>query len=232
MTSDDTTGLPTALITGASSGLGDAIARDLAADHRVLLGGRDRARLTALAAELPDATAWPVDLTDAAAVSDAAARIPRLPVLVHSAGTCELGTVEDSGTDQWRRAFEANVFAVVELTRALLPALRAAGAHVVLINSGAGLRANPGWGSYAASKFALRAFGDALRQEEPALRVTSVHPGRIDTPMQGAIVEHEGGTYDPSRFLAPSTVARAVGNAVRTPSDAHPTEIVLRPTGR
>ncbi|GAA4802451.1 SDR family oxidoreductase [Tomitella cavernea] len=222
----------TALVTGASSGLGADIARELAADHRLLLGGRDASQLGALAAELPGAEQWRVDLTSATAVAEATARIDRLDVLVHSAGICELGSVDESDAGQWRRTFEANVFAVVELTRALLPALRAAGGHVVLINSGAGLRANPGWGSYAASKFALRAFGDALRQEEPGLRVTSVHPGRIDTPMQRAIVASEGATYNPRRFLAPATVARAVGNAVRTPADAHPTEIVLRPTGR
>ncbi|WP_182358505.1 SDR family oxidoreductase [Tomitella gaofuii] len=221
-----------ALVTGASSGLGADIARELAADHRLLLGGRDAPRLDALAAELPAAEPWRVDLTSAAAVAGATARIDALDVLVHSAGVCELGPIAESDTAQWRRTFEANVFAVVELTRALLPALRAAGGHVVLVNSGAGLRANPGWGSYAASKFALRAFGDALRQEEPRLRVTSVHPGRIDTPMQRNIVASEGAEYDPRRFLASATVARAVGNAVRTPADAHPTEIVLRPTGR
>lgn len=222
----------TALVTGASSGLGSAIARELSADHRVLLGGRDRGRLESVAADTPDASPWPVDLTDPAAVARSVAGIDRLDVLVHNAGVCELGTIAESGTDQWRRAFEANVLTVVGLTRELLPALRAAGGHVVLINSGAGLRANPGWGSYAASKFALRAFGDALRAEEPALRVTSVHPGRIDTPMQEAIVASEGRDYDPSRFLRPTTVARAVGNAVRTAADAHPTEVVLRPTGR
>ena len=67
----------------------------------------------------------------------------------------------------------------------------------MLINSGAGLRANAGWGSYAASKFALRAFGDALRLEEPALRVTSIHPGRIDTDMQRDIVAGEGDEVRP-----------------------------------
>ncbi len=114
----------------------------------------------------------------------------------------------------------------------MLPALRAANGHVVLINSGAGLRANAGWGAYAASKFALRAFADALRLEEPGLRVTSIHPGRIDTDMQRAIVASEGGEYDADAFLTPQTVARAVRNAVETPRDAHPTEIVLRPVPR
>ena len=100
---------------------------------------------------------------------------------------------------------------------------------MVLINSGAGLRANPRWSAYAASKFALRAFGDALRQEEPDIRVTSVHPGRIDTDMQRAIVAGEGKSYDGSQYLSVDTVARAVRQAIDTPADAHPTEIVLRP---
>jgi NAD(P)-dependent dehydrogenase (short-subunit alcohol dehydrogenase family) len=103
---------------------------------------------------------------------------------------------------------------------------------VVLINSGSGLRANAGWGAYAASKFALRAFGDALRLEEPTLRVTSIHPGRIATDMQRAIVAAEGDVYDPDRFLTPETVAVAVRQAVETARDAHPTEIVLRPIAR
>ncbi len=219
-------------MTGASGGLGAAISRDLAVDHHVLLGGRDQQALAALSVGLLGAAPWPVDLTDHEAVAQACARIDRLDVLVHNAGFCELGTTADTDLGQWRTSMEVNLFAVVELTRLLLPALRLAKGHVVLINSGAGLRANPGWGSYAASKFALRAFGDALRQEEPTLRVTSVHPGRIATPMQEAIVASEGGVYDPHDFLSPVTVAQAVGNAVRTPLDAHPTEIVLRPNPR
>ncbi|MEV4633926.1 SDR family oxidoreductase [Rhodococcus coprophilus] len=220
---------PTALITGGGRGLGAAIARELAPTHDLLLGGRRRNSLDAVLAELPGATAWPVDLLDHDAVAAATADIDRLDVLMHNAGIADLGTIADANAAQWRDTFESNVVAVVELTRLLLPALRAASGHVVLINSGAGLRANAGWGAYAASKFALRAFGDALRLEEPSLRVTSVHPGRIDTDMQRAIVATEGGEYDPERFLKPGTVARAVRQAVETPRDAQPTEIVLRP---
>lgn len=222
---------PTALITGSSRGLGAAIARELAPTHDLVLGARSAASLEAITAELPGSTSWPVDLTDYDAVA-ASVPVNKLSVLVHNAGIADLGTIEESSVDQWRRTFEANVIAVAELTRVLLPALRAAGGHVVLINSGAGLRANAGWGSYAASKFALRAFGDALRLEEPSLRVTSIHPGRIDTDMQREIVAGEGGNYEPSSFLKASTVARAVRTAVETPADAHPTEVVLRPTGR
>ena len=221
-----------ALVTGASGGLGAAISRELSTDHQVLLGGRDRSALAAVAEDCIGSTPWPVDLTSADAVVRACARIDRLDVLVHNAGVCELGSIAETPLEQWRTAMEVNLLAVVELTRLLLPALRAARGHVVLVNSGAGLRANPGWGSYAASKFALRAFGDVLRQEEPTLRVTSLHPGRIDTPMQEAVIAAEGREYDPSQFLNPATVARAVGNAVRTPADAHPTEIMLRPNPR
>jgi len=99
------------------------------------------------------------------------------------------------------------------------------------VNSGAGLAARAGWGSYAASKFALRAFADALRAEEPALRVCSVHPGRVDTEMQRAVVAHEGGTYDAARYLRPESVAAAVRSAVTVSPDAHITDLVVRPAG-
>lgn len=219
---------PTALVTGAGRGLGAGIARLLAADHDVLIGGTTADSVAAVSEEL-GATPWPVDLTDADALRTATADVDSLDVLVHNAGVADLGTVEDLTLADWRHTFEANVFAVAELTRLLLPALRRAHGHVVLINSGAGLRANPRWSAYAASKFALRAFGDALRQEEPDIRVTSVHPGRIDTDMQRAIVAGEGKSYDGSQYLSVDTVARAVRQAIDTPPDAHPTEIVLRP---
>ncbi|SFA50741.1 NADP-dependent 3-hydroxy acid dehydrogenase YdfG [Rhodococcoides kroppenstedtii] len=219
---------PTALVTGAGRGLGAGIARLLAADHDVLIGGTTADSVAAVSEEL-GATPWPVDLTDADALRTATADVDSLDVLVHNAGVADLGTVEDLTLADWRHTFEANVFAVAELTRLLLPALRRAHGHVVLINSGAGLRANPRWSAYAASKFALRAFGDALRQEEPDIRVTSVHPGRIDTDMQRAIVAGEGKSYDGSQYLSVDTVARAVRHAIDTPADAHPTEIVLRP---
>ena len=223
---------PTALITGASRGLGAAIARELAPSHDLQLGARSAENLGPLLDEIPDAKPWPVDLTDYDALAEAAAPIERLDVLVHNAGVADIAPIAETDVDQWRHTLEANVIAVSELTRLLLPALRSANGHVVLINSGAGLRANPGWGVYAASKFALRAFGDALRQEEPQLRVTSIHPGRIDTDMQRALIATEGREYNPDEFLTPQTVARAVRNAIETPRDAHPVEVVLRPIAR
>ncbi|OZM72738.1 short chain dehydrogenase [Amycolatopsis antarctica] len=228
------TDLPLALVTGATRGIGAAVAHALSPTHRVLLGGRDATALAALAEELPGSTAWPVDLTDPSALREAVGGIEELEVLVHSAGVAELGTVAEAEAQAWRTNFEVNVVAVAELTRLLLPALRTAKGHVVLINSGAGFTARPGWGPYAASKFALRAFADSLRAEEEGngLRVTSVHPGRVDTEMQRVIVAGEGRDYDGSRFLRPDSVATAVVGAITATPDAHPTELVLRPSDR
>jgi len=225
------TSRPLALVTGASRGIGAATARALAPTHDLLLGGRDVVALEKLARELTGASAWPVDLTDDGSVVSAVTGLglERLDVLVHSAGVGLLGTVAETSPETWRLQFDVNVVAVASLTRLLLPALRAARGDVVLVNSGAGHNARPGWGSYAASKFALRAFGDSLRAEEPDLRVTSVHPGRVDTEMQQAVVAHEGGEYDGSSYLRPESVAAAIVSAVRATPEAHLQEITLRP---
>ncbi len=221
-----------ALITGASRGLGASIAHALAPTHDLLLGGRPSAELDRLATALDGSSTWPVELTDHEEMAAATDGIDTLDVLVHNAGVGSIGMVAQTPGEEYRRIMEVNLIAVAELTRLLLPALREVGGHVVFINSGAGRNANPGWSAYAASKFALRAFADALRAEEPGLRVTTVYPGRIDTDMQADIVAMEGGEYDGSRFLDPATVAGAVATAIATPADAHPTEIVLRPTTR
>ncbi|WP_435121314.1 SDR family oxidoreductase [Amycolatopsis thermoflava] len=220
---------PLALVTGASRGIGAAVARALAPAYRVLLGGRDVDALAEQAAESPDAEPWPVDLSDLDGMRAAVAGIDRLDVLVHSAGTAELGTVEQAVPSAWRKNFEVNVVAVAELTRLLLPALRAAHGHVVIINSGQGLSARAGWGPYAASKHAVRAFADALRAEEPGIRVTSVYPGRTDTEMQQAIIAGEGREYAPDQYLRPDSVAAAVLSAVTASPDAHISDVSIRP---
>ena len=223
------TSRPTALITGASRGIGAAVAAALAPTHDLLLGGRDVEALKAVAAQYPSAAAWPVELTDPAAVAEATASFDRLDVLVHSAGVATIGALAETSVEVWRTTLEVNVVAVAELTRLLLPALRAAAGQVVLINSGAGLRANPHWGAYAASKFALRAFADVLRAEEPFLRVTSVYPGRTATDMQRDIRETEGSEYLPNEYLTPETVAQAVTYALLAPPDAHVNDVTVRP---
>jgi NADP-dependent 3-hydroxy acid dehydrogenase YdfG len=123
------------------------------------------------------------------------------------------------------------VVAVAELTRLLLPALRAARGRVVLVNSGQGKNSRAHWGPYAASKHALRAFADVLRaEEEPhGLRVTSVYPGRTATDMQRAVRAAEGGSYDPAAYLRPEVVADAVRYAATAPRDAHLAELDVKP---
>jgi NADP-dependent 3-hydroxy acid dehydrogenase YdfG len=197
----------------------------------VLLGGRDAVALGALADTLPGARPWPVDLTDATALASAVEGIDSLDTLVHSAGQARIAPIADTPTDAWRRIMDVNVVAVAELTRLLLPALRAARGRVVLVNSGQGLRASAHWGAYAASKFALRAFADVLREEEAAhgVRVTSVFPGRTGTDMQREVRSAEGGEYQPERYLLATTVAEAISFVAGAPDDAQIPELVLRP---
>lgn len=221
---------PTALITGAGGGLGAAIAEALAGTHTLLLAGRPSSRLDAVAQRF-GATTWPLDLTDLGGIESGAEVLDRLDVLVHNAGVAYPGRVAESVPEQWRATFDVNVTGPVALTLALLPALRAARGQVVFINSGSGLNVSPGLASYSASKFALRAFADSLRADEPLLRVTSVHPGRVDTEMQRDLVAYEGGEYDPERFLTPRTVAAVVAGVVATPPDAHTHQVVIRPRG-
>lgn len=225
---------PRALITGASRGIGKAVAEALADTHDLLLGGRDVEALKSLASRLPSARPWPVELTDLPALTEAAAGIDRLDVLVHSAGISRLGALTEVTAADWRDSYEINVVAVVELTRLLLPRLRESAGHVVLINSGSGLKANPKWGPYAASKFALRGYADVLRaEEEPnGLRVTSVHPGRTATDMQKSVRDFEKADYTPEKYMRPESVAAIVKAAVDTPRDAHVYEIVIRQPNR
>ena len=222
--------MPTALITGASGGIGAAIAEALSATHTVLLAGRPSPRLDAVAQRL-GATTWPLDLTDLDEIEATTEVLTGLDVLVHNAGVAYPGRVAESTPEQWRATFDVNVTGPVALTLALLPALRAARGQVVFINSGSGLSVSPGLASYSASKFALRAFADSLRADEPLLRVTSIHPGRIDTEMQRDLVAYEGGEYDPAQYLTPQTVATTVVQAIATPPDAHTHQVVIRPRG-
>jgi NADP-dependent 3-hydroxy acid dehydrogenase YdfG len=220
--------MPTALITGAGGGIGSAIATALAPTHTLLLAGRPSDRLDAVAQRL-GATTFPLDLTDADEIEATCEIVDELDVLVHNAGVSIPGHVSESNVDEWRATFAVNVFGPVELTLTLLPALRQARGQVIFINSGAGSNVSPGMASYSASKFALRAFADSLRGDEPELRVTTVYPGRTDSEMQRELVEFEGGDYDPEKFLKPATVAAAVAHVVATPPDGHVHELVLRP---
>ena len=102
---------------------------------------------------------------------------------------------------------------------------------MVFVNSGSGLRANPRWAAYAASKHGLKALADALRAEESAngVRVTSVYPGRVATPMQEKVHEQEGKEYDASDWIDPESVATTILTALDLPRDAEVTDLTVRP---
>src|SRR6478672_6865227 len=220
--------MPTAMITGASRGLGAALATALAPTHTLFLVGRPSADLDAVAEQF-GATTWPIDLGDLDAIEEVVEPIVELDVLIHNAGVAYPGRVAESTVDEWRATMQVNVLGPVALTLSLLPALRCAGGHVVFVNSGSGINASPGLASYSGSKFALRGFADSLRNDEPSLRVTSVHPGRIATEMQEGLIAYEGRDYDPQQFLSPGTVAKVIADAVNTPRDAHIHEVIVRP---
>lgn len=228
-----------ALVTGASSGIGAATAVALAeAGWSLLLQGRDAersaAQLDAVRRALgPGRSAALVraDLTDAGDLERlvrAAAGEP-LGAVVHAAGIVALGRVADTPVEVLERHHAVNVRAPYALTRALLPALRAARGHVVFVNSGAGQRANAQWSSYAMSKFALRALADSLRAEERDVRVTSVFPGPTATPMQAAVRAAVGQPYDPGAFVQPEAVAEQIAAVLRMPRPSLVTDLTIRP---
>lgn len=218
---------PTALITGAGGGLGSAIADALAPTHSLLLAGRPSDRLDAVAQRLGVST-LALDLSDTDTLAATADVVDELDVLVHNAGVAYPDHLAESWIGDWRKTLEINVIGVVALTHALLPALRRAKGQVIFVNSGAGLNVLAGMASYSASKFAMRAYADSLRAEEPTLRVTSVHPGRIATEMQRKLREFEGGEYDEKNYLRPETVARVIADIVATPPDGHVHQIIIR----
>lgn len=220
------------LITGATGGIGGAIAEALhARGDDLLLAGRDQHRLAALAERLPGSRTVRLDLARPETLAGAVDGLDRLDGLIHSAGVVELGTVAETPVRVWLDTLTVNLAAPAELTRALLPALRAARGHVVFVNSGSGQQAKARWSSYAASKFGLRALADALRQEEATngVRVTTVYPGRTATGMQRHVREQEGGRYDPEEYVRPESVAALVLAALDMPPGTEVTEVCIRP---
>ncbi|NTY01492.1 SDR family oxidoreductase [Deinococcus sp. JMULE3] len=221
---------PVTVVTGAAGGIGAALARELAAGHDLILSGRNVGALEALCAEV-GGTPLVLDLTRPESFGAALAGLGRVSNVVHNAGVVELGAVVDQGHAVWSHTLAVNVVAPAELTRLLLPRVRAERGSVVFVNSGAGLRANAGWGSYAASKFALKALADALREEEAAhgVRVTSVYPGRTATPMQQKVRSQEGAPYTPEAFVRPESVAKLIAFALNAPRDALLPDLSVRP---
>lgn len=226
---------PVALITGGTRGIGLAIAHDLATTHTVYIGGTSEESVKKAQQTVPDARPFVADLTDPSSVGKALEAFPEpaLDVLVLSAGISVGGAIADVFREDWVRVLDLNVIAQVDLIRQLLPKLRATHGDIVAINSGSGHRSRPGSAPYCASKFALRAITDALREEERGVvRVTSVHPGRVDTDMQREIQAEKGMApedYDGAIYVQPESIAAAVRTAIDATPECTVEEIRVRP---
>ena len=224
--------MATHLLTGAGSGIGAAVAQALheRGDDLVLLTRNDE-RAAALAERFPGARTVVADLADVEAIDRIEGIPDRLDSLLHIAGIVELATVADTRTDHLREQLDVNLVSPLLLTRACLPALRAAQGVVVFVNSGAGLQAGTLWAAYGASKYGLRALADALRAEEmgTGVRVTTVYPSRTATPMQEKVHEQEGKTYDSALWISPETVAATLLHVIDLPPDATIPEVTVRP---
>jgi NAD(P)-dependent dehydrogenase (short-subunit alcohol dehydrogenase family) len=187
------TSQPTALITGASKGLGRALARGLAErGWRLVLDARNSSALSAVAADLPGAVAVRGDIADVAhraALTATVERFGRLDLLVNNAsdlGPSPLPPLADYPIDAFRQVYETDVVAPLVLTQLLLPHLRRATGIVLNISSDAAVEPYPGWGGYGSAKAALDQLSGVLGAEEPDLRVYAVDPGDMRTDMHQA----------------------------------------------
>jgi NADP-dependent 3-hydroxy acid dehydrogenase YdfG len=222
---------PVFLITGASSGIGAATARHAARDgYRVVLAARSETRIASLAKELGEGRALPVrcDVTEwedqqrmAAAALEA---FGRLDVVFANAGFGAPRGFLESTVEHWRAMVLTNVHGAALTIRATLPAVREAQGHILLTGSVAGRRALRG-SLYSATKWAVTAMGEGLRQEVDGsgVRVTLIEPGMVDTPF-----------FDnrPQNALQADDVARAVMFAVSQPPHVDVNEILVRPTAQ
>jgi NADP-dependent 3-hydroxy acid dehydrogenase YdfG len=240
----------TAVVTGASGGIGRAIALGLVAKGAVVTGvGRDKVRLGQLAATPSAASAnvtthgpgrivpVQVDLTDDDARRAFVANLsvgPRVNLLVHSAGGYRRGLHSDAPIDDLDALYSSNVRAPYALTQELLPMLRDGGGDIVVVNSTQGIQAARGVGQYAATQHAMRAITDSLRQEvnESGVRVCNIYLGRTATPRQEAIFADEGRPYAPELLVQPEDVASVVVTVATLQPGAEVTEIHLRPAAK
>jgi NADP-dependent 3-hydroxy acid dehydrogenase YdfG len=220
---------PVFLITGASSGIGAATARHAAREgYRLVLAARSEDRIAALARELGEDRALAVrcDVTEwedqQGMVSEALAAFGRLDVVFANAGFGAPRGFLESDTEHWRAMVLTNVYGAALTIRATLPAVRETGGHVLLTGSVAGRRALPG-SLYSATKWAVTAMGESLRQEVEGtgIRVTLIEPGMVDTPF-----------FDnrPQGALEADDIAQAVMFAVGQPRHVDVNEILIRPT--
>ncbi|PRY13488.1 SDR family oxidoreductase [Kineococcus rhizosphaerae] len=234
------------LVTGASSGIGDATARELAAaGHHVVLTARRADRLEEVAAGIRAAggraSAAVLDVTDAAAfravVDSVVAEHGRLDVLVANSGVMLLSPMASLLTGEWDRMVDVNVKGVLNGIAAALPHfLRSGSGHFVTTASVGAHEVVPTAAVYCATKFAVWALVEGLRQElPPSVRVTTVTPGVVESELATHITDPtaaEAMVGYRRTAIAPAAIGRAVAYAVAEPADVDVNEIVVRPTGQ
>ncbi|OIK24791.1 SDR family oxidoreductase [Streptomyces malaysiense] len=235
---------PLIVITGASSGIGAATARLFCAQgHPLLLLARRRERLEELA--LPDTLCRRVDVTDRAAVEEAVReaeeRFGPADAIVNNAGVMLLGRVADQPVDEWDRMIDLNIKGVLYGTRAVLPGMLTRGTGTVInISSVAGRKTFPDHAAYVATKFAVHALSENLREEVAAtgVRVVTIAPGAVETELlshtsdEQIKSDYEAWKKSAGGALDPRTVAEAVVYAYQQPRNVTVREIVLAATGQ
>jgi short-subunit dehydrogenase len=229
-----------AVVTGASSGIGKAIALGLAARGTALyLVGRRSETLEAVAGaakeKSPQVFCSQADLTQDREVKKLLAEIKKntesVDILIHSAGIVWLGELESTDVEHLDDHYKTNVRAPYILTQGLLPCLKKRHGQILFVNSSAGLTARANASQYAASKHALKAIADSLREEvNPyGVRVLSLFLGRTASPMQATVFRMEGKTYHPELLIQPEDVADVAVHALSLPRGVEVTEISMRP---
>jgi len=231
------------VITGASSGIGEGMARELGnAGAKVLLGARRRERIEAIAAEIRSAggiaEARELDVTSrqsmASFVQAALDQWGRVDVLINNAGVMPLSPLAAGKQDEWERIIDVNIKGVLWGIGAVLPVMQAQGSgQIINIGSIGALSVVPTAAVYCASKFAVRAISDGLRQESPNIRVTCVNPGVVESELASTITHPETrAAMDVYRSVAlkPADIARAVRQVIEAPESVDTTEITIRPT--
>lgn len=232
-----------AVITGASSGIGAATARALAADgYRVALLARRADRIQALADELGDgAIAIEADVTDRASLVAAAERVKAefggTDVLVNNAGIMLLGPFSSDQQEDYRQMIEVNLIGAITVTEVFLDQLRDGGGDLVNISSVAGRTARPGNGVYAATKWGINGWSESLRQElQPGVRVTVIEPGAVATELPSHITHEQTRAGAEAMYsqvaVTAEDIAEVIAFAVSRPSRLTINEILLRPAGQ
>jgi NADP-dependent 3-hydroxy acid dehydrogenase YdfG len=228
---------PVAVVTGASSGIGEATARQLAADgFHVVLGARRMDRLARIADEI-NGTALPLDVTDNTSVAEFAAAVPAARVLVNNAGGAQgAERIADADEEHWRWMWEANVLGTLRVTKAFLPMLVESGdGHVVTVTSIAAVEVYDGGAGYTSAKHAEGALHRTLRGEYlgSPVRFTEILPGMVDTEF--SLVRFDGDTdraasvYTGLTPLVAEDVAEVIAFAVSRPAHVNLDSIVIKP---